>query len=505
MIMAYSAYLRKSRADSSQETEEETLSRHETILRNLAATQKLNVTRIYREVVSGEAIAARPQMQELLQDVEAGLWDGVLVVEIERLGRGNSIDQGIISETFRYSNTKIITPLKTFDLNDEYDDEYSEFGLFMSRREYKTINRRLQRGRKLSVSEGKFLGSIAPYGYDRLKLKKGYSLTPNESEAEVVKLIFDLFVNKRLGPSVIANQLNDLKIIPRKQDEWTHQTVRGILSNPVCIGKIRFDYRKTEKRMQNNQITKSRPRNDAYTLTDGLHQPIINEEMFNQAQEIFKNNSVSTPKVKSDMALKNPLAKIVYCGKCGRVMIRRPYKDNTASLICVSKLCSNVGTNIDIVEDKLIQRLESWLKEYKLKFDSPKKVQSDSSLKLKAIYQLEKELEKVDKQINALCDLLEQGTYTIERYQERNKILEDKKNQMIKDIEKLKSTINNTEHVQENIKHYTNIIQLYKGTDNVEVKNKLLKEILAKVEYTKDISGRWGDVNNFKLKLYPRI
>ena len=63
-------------------------------------------------------------MQQLLQDVEEGLWAGVLVMEVERLARGNTLDQGIVSNTFKYSSTKIVTPVKTYDPNNEFDEEY---------------------------------------------------------------------------------------------------------------------------------------------------------------------------------------------------------------------------------------------------------------------------------------------------------------------------------------------------------------------------------------------
>jgi len=148
--MSYCIYLRKSRADAEAEArgEGETLKRHEESLLALAKKTSLPITKIYKEIVSGETISARPQMQELLRDVESGVWEGVLVMEIERLARGNTLDQGIVAQAFRISGTKIITPLKTYDPDNEFDEEYFEFGLFMSRREYKTINRRIQRGRE---------------------------------------------------------------------------------------------------------------------------------------------------------------------------------------------------------------------------------------------------------------------------------------------------------------------------------------------------------------------
>ena len=91
----YCIYLRKSRKDEEAETkgEGETLARHEKILINLAKKMNLPIGKIYREVVSGDSISARKEMQDLLQDVENGMWRGVIVMEVERLARGNTLDQ----------------------------------------------------------------------------------------------------------------------------------------------------------------------------------------------------------------------------------------------------------------------------------------------------------------------------------------------------------------------------------------------------------------------------
>ena len=166
MRTEYCAYLRKSRADAEAEAHGagETLARHEHLLMETARRLNITITAFYREVVSGDSIAARPEMQRLLQDVEAGKWAGVLCVEITRLARGDTIDQGLVAQTFKYANTKIITPVKIYDPSNEFDEEYFEFSLFMSRREYKMINQRQQRGRIASINEGKWVAHKTPYG-----------------------------------------------------------------------------------------------------------------------------------------------------------------------------------------------------------------------------------------------------------------------------------------------------------------------------------------------------
>ena len=174
MPTQYCIYLRKSRQDLEAEArgEGDTLARHRRTLTELAEARSLPVGAIYEEVVSGDTIAARPQMQRLLQEVEAGQWRGVIVMEIERLARGDSIDQGIVARAFKYSETRIITPFKTFDPNNEYDEEYFEFGLFMSRREYKTIRRRLNAGVQAARREGKYTAGQPPFGYRKIKQRR---------------------------------------------------------------------------------------------------------------------------------------------------------------------------------------------------------------------------------------------------------------------------------------------------------------------------------------------
>ena len=117
----YAVYLRKSRKDVEMEAlgHGETLSRHEQALGDLAARLGIRLAQTYREIVSGDPIAERPEVRRLLEDVNAGMWDGVLVMDVDRLGRGDSIDQGVIMQSFLYSSTLIITPDKIYDPSED--------------------------------------------------------------------------------------------------------------------------------------------------------------------------------------------------------------------------------------------------------------------------------------------------------------------------------------------------------------------------------------------------
>lgn len=511
----YSLYLRKSRADLEAEErgEGETLARHEKMLIELARRYSFSIGKIYREIVSGESIESRPVVQELLRDVESGRWKGVLVVEVERLARGDTMDQGRVAKSFKFSNTKIITPIKMYDPNDEFDEEYFEFGLFMSRREYKTINRRLQRGRVSSVKEGKYVGSVPPFGYDKVKLKKdkGFSLKKNE-EAATVEKIFDLYAYNDIAINEVVRQLNIGGYKPRKTKEWTISAVKDILSNPIYIGKIRWNARKTVKEYKHGKIVNTRPRNSDYILCDGLHESIIDMKTWNIVQE--KRNK-HTPAVVHNKVVQNPLVGIVYCSKCGKAMQRRPYKAKgwEPTLMCPNKDCDNVSSKLCIVEEKIISSLKDWLKDYRIDYDdyiAEVKNKKRNTLE-ENIVNLKKELESQNKKMANVYDYFEEGTYSREMFSERCQLISATITNIKANIEEFEKQIELENRKDEGKKALVpkleNVLDLYPNLQTAEEKNNLLKTIVKRVEYLKEEKAikKDSDPTNFELDIYPNI
>lgn len=524
--MPYCMYLRKSRADAEAEArgEGETLARHEKALLELAKREHYNVTEIYREVVSGDTIAARPIMQRLLSEVEQGAWEGVLVMEVERLARGDTIDQGIVAQTFKFSDTKIVTPLKKYDPANEFDEEYFEFGLFMSRREYKTINRRLQRGRLASVKEGKYVSNKAPYGYRRVKLKhdKGFTLEIIQEEADVIRLIYDFYTvgeplpdgtHKRLGVSLLARRLNALKAPTKTGGSWTVGTIRDILINPVYCGKIRWNWRHQVKKMADGKLSVERPRAsvEECVIVDGLHPPIVSEETFRLAQDLMKQNPPRP--VGERYAVKSPLAGLVICGKCGRRMVRRPYtsRDNPPSLMCAAASCNNVSSNFYLVEQRILDGLKEWLSDYRLEWelDAPR----DASLlehKRRTAKRISGEMAALEKQLDNVHDLLEQGVYSTEKFLERSRVLAGKIQTAKDNLGAVETEIALDAAREESRRNIVpkveRLLAVYAGLPDAKSKNDMLKSVLEKVVYTKERGVRdGGTADGFELVLYPRL
>ena len=203
--MNVAMYLRKSRSEDTTDTVEQTLQRHKEILSQFALQNHLIIDRVYEEVYTGDSLYSRPEMLRLLSDIEQGEYEAVLCMDIDRLGRGGMSEQGMILDTFKYNNTKIITPRKIYDLNDELDEEYTEFETFLARRELKMIKRRLHRGIQKTIQDGGYIAN-APYGYEKTVVNKQPTLKIVEAEAAFVRMIFDLYVNQGVGCTIIADQ-----------------------------------------------------------------------------------------------------------------------------------------------------------------------------------------------------------------------------------------------------------------------------------------------------------
>lgn len=506
----YSIYLRKSREDLEAELhgEGDTLLRHERRLMDLAKKMNLNIGQVYREIVSGESIDARPEVKKLIHDVEQGKWKGVLVVEVERLARGDTLDQGIIARAFTISGTKIITPLKIYDPANPSDMEYFEFGLFMSRREYATINRRIQDGRKISTMEGKWIYGEAPYGYERIKISndKGYALKPLEGEAAAVLLMYQWYANEHVGSYTISIRLDERGYRNRRGEKFSPSSIRDILKNPVYAGYVTWGKRPEVKQIEDGHVVKKRIQGGPeMILKRGLHDAIIPQELFDAAQTVRSTRAVR-PNNFASGSLQNPLAGIVCCKCCGHTMRRQ--KDNKGTdryrLVCNTVRCENISSRFDLVEDAVIDALQSWTDNYILKLEKHTK---ETDTFEEDLERLKNERTTLESQKGKLFDFLERGIYDENTFIERNKNLAGRIEEMQQHIENLiarhqeQAAQMSTEEFIKQVKH---VQDAYGSCSTNEEKNMLLKSIFKRIDYVKKEKGP-GKETAFSLDFYPVV
>ena len=482
----YAIYLRKSRKDMELEAmgQGETLARHRSALTELAERQGLHIAKVYEEMVSGESIAARPQMQELLDEVCAGVYAGVLVMEIERLARGNTKDQGEVAEAFAMSNTLIVTPTKTYDPTNEFDEEYFEFGLFMSRREYKTIRRRMQRGLIESIKEGNYVGSLPPYGYDIVRIsKKERTLKPND-QAQYVKLIFDLFTEDHLTTGQISKRLTDMGVATQTgRPEWNRATVRDILQNTLYTGQIRWNRRKTSKEMTSGKQVRKKRRltPEEYMTVPGKHPALVTQEQFDKAQSFFGSGNP----IKEGTPLRNPLARLIFCKYCGKAIKYQEYKGNTQPRMAhtESAVCTVKSAPYSQVMEALVAALRAHIDDFTMKLTNGEE-QRTAQRYADTLAAMMTELSKLEQRRSQLFDYLEQGIYTPAEFAERKNVLTDRIEAAQHGIEEFKASQPPAVDYQEMIVKFTECVNALESPDvPAQAKNDLLKSIISRIEY----------------------
>lgn len=398
-------YLRKSRADDPMLSVEEVLSKHETLLdewveKNLPSS--IPSENRFKEVVSGESIADRPEFQKVLKLIESPKYRAVLVVEVSRLGRPDMEEIGRLSKIFRYTNTLVVTPMMTFDIANEYERDMFERELKRGNEYLEYTKKLLSRGRELSVKSGNYVCSKPVFGYDKITImdgkKKCPTLTINEDEANIVRMIFNWYVNENIGTQTIANRLNEMGLAPPQAVVRTPDSIRKVLENPTYIGKVRWNTRKGVHVVEDGKIRKTRPLNtgEDYILCDGKHEAIISEELFQAAQE----KRGKSHRTCDNKELRNPLASLLYC-ECGKAMSYRhstrgnlKYR-NDPRLVCNGqKYCGNGSCSVPELVDFVAEVLKKQIATFEMELT--KFNQDDNTLREKLIKSLEKKLEDIN-------------------------------------------------------------------------------------------------------------
>lgn len=490
MTELYAMYLRKSRADIELEaiSKEETLARHKAMLYALAERHGILSSQIvvYHEIVSGDSLDARPEAMRLLADVHTRKYKGVLVTEVERLARGNTKDQGEVAEAFTMSDTLIITPAKVYDPTNEFDQEYFEFGLFMSRREFKTITRRMTTGKLQAVQEGNYILSEAPYGFDIVrKSKKNRYLVEKPEESRYVKMIFDWYTEDRKPTSWIAKQLT-LMGVPtrRKNKDWARATIKDILFNVHYIGMLKWGEQQTvkEKDPVTGKVMKKRKKGTPQ-LYKGKHDGFISEEQFWKVRTIYGTNAPA----KLNTELVNPLSGILVCARCGRAINFQTYSDNRVNRYHHPSgvhACKMKSIFAPVVIKSLSDALKAVIEDFqiKLKGDNPN---GEAERHRAIIEALEGELARQQRMKRKLFDSweAEDGMYTKEEFLERKQLY-------TQTIEKLQTQIEETKkNAPQPIDYEEKITNLHAVIDTLldpnidaKTKNSFLKQFIAEVK-----------------------
>ena len=271
---------------------------------------------------SGKSIEGRVSFNQMMEDIKSGKDEVsyVLVFKLSRFGR-NAADVLATLQVMQDFGVNLICVEDGIDSSKDAGKLMISVLSAVAEIERENIRVQTMEGRMQKAREGKWNGGFAPYGYSLIDGK----LEVNEEEAVAIRMIFDQYVNTDLGANGIAKYLENHGIhkIARQNGKnplFDAALIRRIIQNPVYSGKISYGRRRTEKvhgtRNEYRQVKK-----DDYLLVDGLHEALVSEEVWEQAQVKVAAQAKKYEKVNRDKREKiHLLSGILKCPVCGAGM-----------------------------------------------------------------------------------------------------------------------------------------------------------------------------------------
>ena len=495
----YLMYLRKSRADNPEESVEEVLAKHEKLLQDYFIRElghPIPEDCIYREVVSGgEDVSEREKMRKVLARIEDGDVLGCACADPQRLSRGSLTDCDLIIDKFRFTKTLVITPVMVYDLENKMERRFFQDELMRGRDYLDYVKEVLYRGRYQSAARGNVVGS-PPYGYNKIKIGKDWTLEPNE-HADTVRMIFNWYVKEYKTPGQICKELNQMMIPPSKGKTWGRESLLRILKNVHYDGKVVFGRKKTTVVFENGKKVKKRIKQqpEDMLIVEGKHQAIIDHEIFELAQERIAGRTYTAPRTSKELS--NPLAGLLRCPICGYAMAYHSGRKQR-SFNC-RNYCSKVVTPRALIPAIKTALLTAHLPELEAKRDNGDG--TSMVIQKQLIEKLEKQMADLKTQEAKQYDLLETGIYTNEVFLERNSALRAKISACDKLLVDAKKNLPQAVDYEDKIIKLKDAINsLDDDTIAVGEKNRLLKAIIKKIEYTSSKDQPKG-TNKFKLRI----
>ena len=441
VIIKYVAeYLRKSRGESLED-----LIKHKTVLEELCQRRGW-VYIAYEEIETGESLYARPVMQQLLKDIDSGMFDAVVCVDIDRLGRGTLGEWDEIKKVFQRSHTYIVTPNSLYNLSDDNDEFAVDLQTVFARREYKKITQRLSQGKKIGAKLGAWTNGTPPFPYEyqewvdpvthvRHYNEKG--LVVNPTKLPIYRFMVDSFLKDKKSTNEIAWELNRKGIPSPKGTRWCNVTIKRMLVDETHLGKIIYNKTKGDyhKKKPNSEKWQRIPK-DQWIIVENRHEPVKTQDEHEKILIRVQQNTIC-PNRRSKEA--NPLKNLVKCGLCGYGMTLE-YKRGKRLMVktCWHKdhlgnKCGNSAGGGQYIIDAIEEQLNEYEARIKEELDSCEDQSTDLiQLQIKNI------MDKIGKKDGALKRArvaYDEGVDTLDEYRSA-------KERITKEIDELENQLN---------------------------------------------------------------
>ncbi len=379
------------------------------------------------EGISGGSTKKRDNFNRMIRDAKAGMFDFIITKEISRFSRSTL-------DSIRYTQELLDYNVGVFFQNDNINtlDTDSEFRLVImagvAQDEIRKLSERLKFGFRQAIKNGHVLGNDKLYGYD----KKDCVLTVNEEEAEIIRIIFDLYGNQRLGTRTISKRLMELGYTSREGNAFNTLTIRHILENPkykgwYCGNKSQsVDYR-TKRNVLLDE-------SEWVTYPDPSIPAIVSEELWNRANALYKRRREEMKSHSSGLSFHNryPYSTKIYCEEHGTTFHRqgiqtkkgqqevwqcKVYRSHGRAACSAPQIRSS---DLDFILSDIFKEL---IRDKQKIIDSLVTVLTNIPKEVdygKLRCQVENEMDDLERKKNRLLDLSIAGALTVEEFKERN-------------------------------------------------------------------------------------
>lgn len=449
-----------------------------------------NLIKLYAdEGISGTKIKNRKEFQRMLADAEKGLFDMVVVKDISRFAR-NTVD--LLQSVRRLKSLGIETQFLTANMTSMGNSEFvlTIFGA-LAQEESANTSKRIKFGKKMNAEKGRVPNIV--FGYDKT-IGDYFNLSINENEAMAIRQIFQWYTEKGYGGSKIANMLNERGIKTKRGNNWSQNSVCRILTNELYTGKII-----NGKEEIADFLTGQRKEKDEseWFVTIRPELRIIEDEVFDKAQDILKGRHDSFKITHERQSNKYLFSTLIKCKECGWSFRRtvRQYKNTYVRWVCSGhngKGADSCPNAVTVDEEELIQALQEYFQEI---LGKKKKVINYVIKEFQRVYKAKDENIEYEKQLNTELNRLRKSR---EKYMDMytddlisREELNEKIGGMRKEIERLENELKMVSYHLTKGEQLEAILnstfkQLEDITDVHEITNAQLKRLINKIEVDKD-------------------
>ena len=432
--------------------------------------------------VSGRTASKRPQFQQMISDAKSKShpFDVILVWKFSRFARNQEesiVYKSLLKKQCNIDVVSVSEPLADGPFGSlieriiEWMDEY--YSIRLSGEVFRGMSEKAKRGGYLARP---------PLGYRIDKPKEPPVIVPEE--AETVRLIFDMYVNRKMGMFDISQELNRRNLKTANHKPFERRTVEYILKNPVYCGLVRWNMTKSED--------KSMKPEDEWIIREGGQEAIITKELYDAAQERFK--STYKPRgTRPSVTYRHWLSGLLKCPKCGRTMIAKHTRSNHKTycyFVCYGFNKGNCDDNTylssRVIEKEILQAIKDVMDTGELDFEYIEPA-TDDSYERETLEALEDMLKRISVKEKRIKEAYIGGIDTIDEYKENKLLLSQEKENILKEIDKLQKTLSgNTEDKTPDMLNRIHSVYdfLISDADNKD-KNEAIKSIIEKIIYDK--------------------